>query len=272
MIPVNELLVKVRVRNIKTILSNVFVGSGSGGATTFLQLTDVPSSYSGQAAKVVRVNAGETALEFATVAGTGDVVGPVSAVADRIATFNGVTGKIIKDGGSKISDLQPINTILSALAALANAAGSLQNNGSGTLSWASSSGGFYTLHCIWNQYSPVDGTTYYSGANPIAPSTTESDMQIVITKAGTIVAASIWTWANTVAGSGEAWSLSVRKNSTTDALIATVSVAGQGRIFTNTAMSMAVAVGDVITIKHVGPTWATNPTNVTGGGHIDISF
>ncbi len=37
--------------------------------------------------------------------GTGDVVGPASAVADDIATFNGTTGKLIKDGAKKISDL-----------------------------------------------------------------------------------------------------------------------------------------------------------------------
>lgn len=36
-------------------------------------------------------------------AGTGDVVGPASAVADNIAVFNGATGKIIKDGGSTIA-------------------------------------------------------------------------------------------------------------------------------------------------------------------------
>src|SRR5436190_4943561 len=36
---------------------------------------------------------------------TGDVVGPASAVADDIATFNGTTGKLIKDGGKKIADL-----------------------------------------------------------------------------------------------------------------------------------------------------------------------
>ena len=39
--------------------------------------------------------------------GTGDVHGPASSVADNIATYSGLTGKIIKDGGSKISDLVP---------------------------------------------------------------------------------------------------------------------------------------------------------------------
>lgn len=38
--------------------------------------------------------------------GAGDVDGPASAVADNIAVFDGVTGKLIKDGGVTISSLQ----------------------------------------------------------------------------------------------------------------------------------------------------------------------
>lgn len=38
------------------------------GATTFLALTDTPASYAAQAVKGARVNAGETALEFAALA------------------------------------------------------------------------------------------------------------------------------------------------------------------------------------------------------------
>ena len=37
--------------------------------------------------------------------GLGDVVGPASAVNEDIAIFDGVTGKVIKDSGYKISDL-----------------------------------------------------------------------------------------------------------------------------------------------------------------------
>lgn len=37
--------------------------------------------------------------------GSGDVVGPASAVDDNIAVFDGVTGKLIKDGGSKVADV-----------------------------------------------------------------------------------------------------------------------------------------------------------------------
>tara|TARA_R110002020_G_scaffold47968_2_gene137151 strand:+ start:1626 stop:3038 length:1413 start_codon:yes stop_codon:yes gene_type:complete len=46
---------------------------GGGGSATWLGLTDTPASYSGQALKVVRVNSGASALEFAT-AGAGDML------------------------------------------------------------------------------------------------------------------------------------------------------------------------------------------------------
>lgn len=39
--------------------------------------------------------------------GTGDVVGPSGAATDRIAVFDGTTGKLIKDGGVTIAQLTP---------------------------------------------------------------------------------------------------------------------------------------------------------------------
>lgn len=42
-------------------------GGGGGGSSTFLGLTDTPSSFSSQAGKVAAVNTGETALEFISV-------------------------------------------------------------------------------------------------------------------------------------------------------------------------------------------------------------
>lgn len=54
-------------------------GSATGpiGTTTFLGLTDTPSSYSGQAGKITAVNPGETALEFinAPTGGTTTIIG-----------------------------------------------------------------------------------------------------------------------------------------------------------------------------------------------------
>lgn len=53
--------------------------------------------------------------------GIGDVVGPSGAVADRIATFDGITGKLLKDGGKTIAELAPgagsiTNSILAPMA------------------------------------------------------------------------------------------------------------------------------------------------------------
>jgi len=46
---------------------------GGGGAAAFLGLTDTPASYVGQGLLGVRVNAGETALEFAATVGSEDI-------------------------------------------------------------------------------------------------------------------------------------------------------------------------------------------------------
>lgn len=45
-----------------------FNAIGSGGSTTFIGLTDVPAAFAAASLKYVRVNVGETALEFATPA------------------------------------------------------------------------------------------------------------------------------------------------------------------------------------------------------------
>ena len=41
-------------------------GGGGGGSATFVGLTDTPANLTGDAGKFVRVNSGETALEFTT--------------------------------------------------------------------------------------------------------------------------------------------------------------------------------------------------------------
>jgi len=52
-----------------------------------------------------------TAADFRTAIGasggssSGDVEGPASAVDNRIATFDGTTGKLIQDSGTLVSDL-----------------------------------------------------------------------------------------------------------------------------------------------------------------------
>lgn len=53
-----------------------------------------------------KIDATNYNTQWVTPAGGGDVVGPASAVDDRIATFDGTTGKLIQDGGKTIADLR----------------------------------------------------------------------------------------------------------------------------------------------------------------------
>lgn len=70
--------------------------NNAAGATAFTSLTDVPSSYTGQAGKAVRVNVGETGLEFFTASGTGTV----TSVAATVPTGLTISGSPITAAGT----------------------------------------------------------------------------------------------------------------------------------------------------------------------------
>ena len=79
--------------NETQIKSSQIKDLASGSAvTSFLELTDSPSSYSGETGKSVVVNAGEDGLEFTTISGSGgtdenaihdNVVGEINAIAAK---------------------------------------------------------------------------------------------------------------------------------------------------------------------------------------------
>jgi hypothetical protein len=81
--------------------NNFGSGGGGGGATTFLQLTDTPSSYSGQAGKVVKVKTDETGLEFGTSSG--------GSFDYKIAYSKNASGNLAS-GGTALSDRILIDT------------------------------------------------------------------------------------------------------------------------------------------------------------------
>lgn len=81
----------------------VFQEFSSTLTDSFLELTDTPSSYSGEGTKVVSVNAGETALEFTVNAG-GDVFGPGTSTNDALVRFDLATGKLIQNSLGILSD------------------------------------------------------------------------------------------------------------------------------------------------------------------------
>jgi microcystin-dependent protein len=76
------------------------LGSGGGGADTFLELTDTPSSYTGQALKGTRVNAGETALEFYTTTDSDEK----TKVSANDTTAGYLNGKLVAGTGISLTE------------------------------------------------------------------------------------------------------------------------------------------------------------------------
>jgi hypothetical protein len=128
----------------------------------------------------------------------------------------------------------------------------------------------FTVPLGFLAFSPVDASTQYFTGMMKAPGTGEGSSTFGVMSPCTITGAFI-VMTDTVDGTNEAWSLYVRKNASTDYLIATVSTAVAPRTWKNTNMSVPMAVGDTFEIKMVCPTWATNPTNVSGGGYLLIT-
>lgn len=62
---------------------------------------ETPGGFSGNPGEVLRGDG--TFAPVATGAGTGDVVGPAGATGDHVVTFNGGTGKLVKDSGVAIA-------------------------------------------------------------------------------------------------------------------------------------------------------------------------
>ena len=138
-----------------------------------------------------------------------------------------------------------------------------------THSHAGGGGGGYAINVQALTSSPVDARTVYFGMLPKAPITTANVSKVYVRAAGTIRRAEIYCYSGT-AGTNQAWSLYIRKNNTTDYLIATLSVATNERVFSNTSLAISMAAGDYFEIKGVQPTWTTNPATCIYGGYVYI--
>ena len=68
--------------------------------------------------------------------GTGDVVGPASAVDNNIAVFDTITGKLIKDGGATIASLLPVAAAANYRLTVSDGSGNRGNAGAITASRA----------------------------------------------------------------------------------------------------------------------------------------
>lgn len=143
----------------------------------------------GSALQVLRVNAGATALEYAT-AGSGDVVGPASSTDNAIVRFDGTTGKLVQNSGVTVDDSNQVSA-----ASFTATGGTAANN---TIYVASSSlrlrGGTSGL-AFYN----TSGTENFSQVDAGTASLTTTSGQNLILKKSTGASQS-W-WADTTGAS-----------------------------------------------------------------------
>lgn len=105
-------------------------GEGGGGITNYSEIIKFDSgvtegtdlyTFNGSASKTIDIKAGanvsiskaagEITINAVGGSGGGDVTGPSSAIDNNIAVYDSTTGKIIKDGGTKISDLATTSSL-----------------------------------------------------------------------------------------------------------------------------------------------------------------
>lgn len=105
-------------------------GEGGGGITNYSEIIKFDSgvtegtdlyTFNGSASKTIDIKAGanvsiskaagEITINAVGGSGGGDVTGPSSAIDNNIAVYDSTTGKIIKDGGTKISDLATVSSL-----------------------------------------------------------------------------------------------------------------------------------------------------------------
>lgn len=115
-------------------------------------------------------------------------------------------------------------------------------------------------------FNPVDATTYYYGNALYANSTTASNGTITIPYNCTLVS---WQYNSvTTGGAGTAESSTLAINGTTNYTLSTsitYSAAGLYNGQSGSGLSQNFAANDVLNIKLVTPTWATNPTGMRSG-------
>lgn len=156
--------------------------------------------------------------------GSGDVLGPSSATNNNIVLFDGVTGKLLKDGGlssasfaaashshsssdiiswlgytpyngatnpndyisssSVAAGYQPLDADLSAIAALAGTSGILTKTGANT--WSLDTNSYLTTASASSTYAPISTTVTLTGTQTLTNKTLTSPVISSISNSGTL--------------------------------------------------------------------------------------
>ena len=133
----------------------------------------------------------------------------------------------------------------------------------------------FSVPFLSNQFDPLDATNYFFGGitNLLAPSTTNTNQDFVIGYACTVVGCVIQAHGNTIQGSSEDVTLSLRNNTanttTTMGSFKTNATSTTTVVTAITGLNISVSASDLIALQMNG-TWATNPTALRLTGYLII--
>lgn len=287
---------KVFMSNIgKGTTGTILQGAGTGASPTFSTAT-YPST-AGSSGKILisdgtnivsstptYPNAASTALKHIKSDGTNFVTTTVtypdaSVTAGKVIVSDGTnyiastptfpnasatTGKIIISDGTNWIASTPTYP-----AAAGTSGNVLTSDGTNWTSVAASSGGGFSFSKNGAASSPSDGNTYYL---PTAPNSTWTSISASSIPASRFYIPQDCTLKSCLGsfgvtgtlGSAENVTIAVRKNDTSNTNVTTtLQLTANPSTFSNTALSTAFSAGDFADIVFIGPTWSTNPTNVT---------
>ena len=87
------------------VTGTVAIANGGTGATTAgTARAALLPTYAGNTLKVLRVNAGETDVEYATITSSADVAGPGASTDNAVTRFDSTTGKLLQNSAVFIDD------------------------------------------------------------------------------------------------------------------------------------------------------------------------
>jgi len=196
----------------------LLIGNTTGNTLTKTTLT---------AGSGVTITNGTGSITIAASGGSGDVVGPASAVANSIALFNSTTGKLIKDSSASDGLIYGLTVGRGASAVSSNTA-----LGSGALNNASTTGGFNTSIGRNTMQSLTSGSESVAVGNSVLNLATIGDNNVGV--GNSALAATTTGGSNVAVGLG-----SLQRNTT-----ASFSTAiGTQALNFNTTTSNSTAVG-----------------------------
>jgi hypothetical protein len=124
------------------------------------------------------------------------------------------------------------------------------------------------LNIQHGSFAPTDAQTVAFGNAVNAPTlATNAYFEMIMRGNGVIRGCDFSMLVGGTTGTNENWSLYVRHNGT-DYLVATVGSTAVVRNFNNTSLNIPYVDGDIVRMVYVNPTWATNPTSVSGSGFL----